>query len=104
MMRSIFKIGIQGSVDQDGLDRLRTELQLTKQGRLSDSWDEAFGKRFIEPSDGMGVRVSLYRDSDDGAWSVNVSATEPYPDQAYARALQAELIEGITSAGYVPHV
>ena len=41
-------IDIDGTVDQAGLDRLRAHLNLTKTGRLTDDWDQTFGRRMIE--------------------------------------------------------
>ena len=43
MTHLVLVIDIEGDVDQAGLERLRTHLNLTKQGRLSDDWDEEFG-------------------------------------------------------------
>lgn len=104
MMRLKLKIDVRGNVDQAGLERLRTHLKLNKEGRLTDDWDEAFGKRQVQCPDGVDVRISLYRDADDHNWTVNVSATEPGPDGVYLEALKTELVEGIVAAGYTGHI
>jgi hypothetical protein len=100
MMHLVLKIDIDGDVDQSGLERLRTELDLKKQGRLTDDWDEIFGKRTIQRSGGESMKVALYRHSEDGSWTVNVSATEPDLRDDDLTELRAELVGGIAAAGY----
>ena len=100
MMHLILKIDVHGDIDQSGLERLRAHLNLKKQGRLTDDWDETFGKRSFETIAGESVKVALYRHSEDGSWTVNVSTTEPDFSDRDLTELQAELVGGITAAGY----
>lgn len=114
MMHLILKIDIHGDVDQTGLERLRTHLRLQKQGRLTDDWDETFGKRFIEYPDGRSTKIALYRHANDGSWTVNVSTTDPVSAKEHrpehhrghddVAELRAELVSGITAAGFQPSV
>jgi hypothetical protein len=100
MMYLVIKIDIHGDVDQTGLERLRTHVGLKKQGRLTDDWDETFGKRIIRYPDGRSTKVALYRHSTDGSWTVNVSTTEPDPSDDEVTELRTELVRGITAAGF----
>ncbi len=100
MMHRALVIDIDGTVDQAGLDRLRAHLNLTKEGRLTDDWDQAFGYRKIERSTGHYLMIDLYRNFDE-TWKVSVSDTdERDPQDAALAALRAELVDGITTAGY----
>lgn len=100
MICTILVIDIDGTVDQAGLDRLRTHLNLTRQGRLTDEWDEAFGYRKVDRSAGQYLRISLYRDFDE-SWEVSVSDTgQRDPNDPEITSLRAELVDGITAAGY----
>lgn len=104
MMHLILKIDIHGDVDQSGLERLRTHLELRKQGRLTDDWDETFGKRTIKYPDGRSTKIALYRHANDGSWTVNVSTTDPGSANDDVAELRAELVSGITAAGFQPSV
>jgi hypothetical protein len=104
MMHLILKIDIHGDVDQTGLERLRTHLRLRKQGRLTDDWDETFGKRTIKYPDGRSTKITLYRHANDGSWTVNVSTTDPVSADDDVAELRAELVSGITAAGFQPSV
>lgn len=100
MMHLILKFDIHGDVDQSGLERLRARLSLKKQGRLTDDWDEAFGKRDIQHPDGGTTKIALYRHADDGSWTVNVSTTETNQIEEEVTALRVELLRGIAAAGF----
>jgi hypothetical protein len=104
VIRLILKIDIHGEIDQAGLDRLRIHLKLKKQGRLTDDWDETFGKSQIQFHDGRIAKVALYRHSEDGSWTVNVSAPEPGLSTDELAGLRTELVAGITAAGYEANV
>jgi hypothetical protein len=92
-------IDIDSDVDQSGLDRLRTHLNLKKYGRLTDDWDQQFGYRSSEQASGQRIKIGLYR-NDDGSWEVHVSSSAPDISSSELALLRAELIEGITAAGY----
>ncbi len=99
-MHLVLKIDIRGDVDQSGLERLRTHLGLKKQGRLSDDWDQEFGYRKIERATGQHANMGLFRGF-DGSWKVQVLDTEKLgPNADEIALLRAELVEGITAAGY----
>lgn len=99
-MYDILEIDIRGDVDQSGLERLRTHLNLKKFGRLTDDWDQQFGYRKIERANGQYTKVVLYREF-DGSWQVQVIDTEELDPNAHGFALlRDELVGGITAAGY----
>jgi hypothetical protein len=99
-MHDILEIDIRGDVDQSGLERLRTHLNLTKFGRLSDDWDQQFGYRRIDRANGQYTKIVLYREF-DGSWQVQVIDTQDLdPDAHEFTLLGAELVEGISAAGY----
>lgn len=64
-MTLILVVGINNTVDRPGLERLRTHLNLKKQGRLTDDWDEEFGYRIIEEVGGQRFNNGLFRHSDE---------------------------------------
>ena len=103
-MHRALVIDLDGTVDQEGLDRLRAHLNLVKDGRLTDDWDQAFGDRKIERSAGHYLMIDLYRNFDE-TWEVSVSDTdERDPNDPELTSLRDELVDGITAAGYQPTV
>jgi hypothetical protein len=98
-MHPILVIDIRGEVDPSGLDRLRTHIHLTKRGRLTDDWDQEFGYRIIDISNGQRINIGLFRES-DGSWLVDASASSPNIDSDALTQLRTELVEGIAAAGY----
>jgi hypothetical protein len=100
MTHLVLVIDIDGDVDQPGLERLRTHLNLKKQGRLTDDWDQEFGYRVIEAANGQRTDVGLWREFDE-SWKVSVLATsQPDPTNDELAPLRTELVEGITAAGF----
>jgi hypothetical protein len=100
MMHLVLVIDIHGEVDQSSLERLRTHLDLKKQGRLSDDWDQEFGYRKIERSTGQYTKIGLFRNF-DGSWKVQVLDTEKLDPKADELALlRGELVEEIEAAGH----
>jgi hypothetical protein len=100
MMHLVLVVDIDGDVDQSGLERLRTHLNLKKQGRLTDDWDEEFGYRIIEDASGQRINIGLFRNF-DGSWKISVLATsQPDPSNDELAPLRAELVEGVTAAGF----
>jgi hypothetical protein len=99
MMHLILVIDIRGNVDQSSLERLRTRLSLKKQGRLSDDWDQEFGYRSIQSASGQRINIGLFREFDE-SWVVDVSASAPNISSEELALLRAELLEGITAAGF----
>lgn len=98
MMNLILVIDLHERVDQANLEALRSHLNLTKQGRLSDDWDQAFGYRIIHQPSGERTIVHLYRQSDE-SWVVSVSTDGSPPSTSELSQLREELIHGITAAG-----
>ena len=99
MMQLVLLIDIDGDVDQPGLERLRTHLNLKKFGRLTDDWDQQFGYRKIERADGQYTKIVLYREF-DGSWLVDVSASDSDVSTEEIALLRAELVRGLAAAGY----
>lgn len=99
MAELILVIDIEGEVDQPGLDRLRTQLNLTKRGRLGDDWDQQFGYRTVETRSGQALNVRLSRQFDN-SWTVNVSASTSAIVEHEVALLRTELTEAISAAGY----
>ena len=100
MLHLVLVVDIHGEVDQSGLERLRTHLDLKKQGRLTDDWDEEFGYRKIDRAGGQYTNMGLFRES-DGSWTVQVLDTEePDPNTEELASVRAELVRGIEAAGY----
>lgn len=97
-MNLILVIDLHERVDQANLEALRSHLNLTKQGRLSDDWDQAFGYRIIHQPSGERTIVHLYRQSDE-SWVVSVSTDGSPPSTSELSQLREELIHGITAAG-----
>jgi hypothetical protein len=86
MMHLVLIIDIDGDVDQSGLERLRSHLNLKKQGRSTDDWDQEFGYRIIEAASGQSASIGLWREFDE-SWNVSVHATgrpDPGSDQLAA--------------------
>lgn len=99
-MTLILVIDIDGDVDQSGLERLRTHLNLKSRGRLTDDWDQKFGTRDAHTANGQAASVTLFRNFDE-TWKVQVSHTrDDMPVADEIAMLQAELVEGITAAGF----
>jgi hypothetical protein len=99
MMHLVLVIDIHGEVDQSSLQRLRSHLDLKKQGRLSDDWDQEFGHRKIERSSSQYTSIGLFRNF-DGSWKVQVLDTEELdPTGDKLALLRAELVNGIGAAG-----
>jgi hypothetical protein len=102
MTQLILVVDIDGDVDVDqaGLERLRTHLDLKKHGRLTDDWDGKFGSRVIQQGSEQFTAINLFRNS-DGTWKVQVSDTrDSIPNTDELAMLRAELVQGITAAGY----
>jgi hypothetical protein len=100
MMHLILVIDIDGDIDQSGLERLRAHLNLEEQGRLSDDWDQEFGYRIIQPEGEQQTDIGLFRNF-DGSWKIQVLASrQPDPSSDELALLRAELVNGITAAGY----
>jgi hypothetical protein len=100
MMHLVVVVDIDGDVDQPGLERLRTHLNLKGRGRLTDDWDQEFGYRTIEAADGQRTDIGLWREFDE-SWNVSVLAnSQPDPGSDELASLRAELVEGITAAGF----
>jgi hypothetical protein len=99
MMHLTLVIDIHGDVDQSGLDRLRAHLNLKKQGRLTDDWDQEFGYRIIQSGGGQRINIGLFRQF-DGSWVVDASTSAPTISSDELALLRAELIEGIRAAGF----
>jgi len=100
MMHLVLVIDIDGDVDQPGLERLRAHLNLKKQGRLTDDWDQEFGYRKIEAVDGQRTNIGLFRNFDE-SWKISVLATsQPDPTNDELAPLRTELVDGITAAGF----
>lgn len=100
MNHLVLVVDIQGRIDQEGLERLRANLSLKKQGRLTDDWDQEFGHRRITRSSGAYSSVGLFRNF-DGSWKVQVTDTEKLdPNSTEIASLRNELVEGITKSGY----
>jgi hypothetical protein len=100
MMHLVLVIDIHGEVDQRGLDQLRTQLDLKKQGRLTDDWDHGFGYRRIERPSGRQTKISLLREF-DGSWNLHVLDTEKVDPSATELAnLRAQLMASVIAAGY----
>ncbi|MHC9292582.1 hypothetical protein ACRCUN_08930 [Mycobacterium sp. LTG2003] len=95
----VLVIDIHGTVDQSGLERLRSHLRLKKQGRLSDDYDQEFGYRVIETSVGQRINVGLFRQF-DGSWVLDASTSAADIGPEELSRLRAELVEGIAAAGY----
>ncbi|MCV7288952.1 hypothetical protein H7J87_26845 [Mycolicibacterium wolinskyi] len=95
----ILVIDIHGTIDQTGLERLRSHLGLAKQGRLSDDYDQGFGYRKIEIGAGQRINVGLYRQF-DGSWILDASTRTADVGPEVLTRLRAELIDGIAAAGY----
>jgi len=99
-MTLVLVIDINGAVDQPGLERLRTHLNLKARGRLTDDWDQKFGFRDVQRSSGQTTSITLFRNFDE-TWKVQVSDTgDDMPSADEIAALQAELVEGVTAAGF----
>jgi hypothetical protein len=99
-MTLILVIDIDGTVDQPGLERLRTHLNLKSHGRLTDDWDQKFGSRDIQPVSGQATSITLFRNV-DATWKVQVSDTrEDIPNTDELAMLRTELVQGITAAGF----
>ena len=62
MTHLVLVVDINGEVDQSGLERLRSHLDLKKQGRLSDDWDQEFGYRKIERSTASYTTMGLFQE------------------------------------------
>lgn len=90
---------IDGDVDQSGLESLRAHLNLKKQGRLTDDWDQEFGYRIIEAASGQRTKIGLFRES-DGSWLVDASTSGSDVSNDEIALLRAELVQGIAAAGY----
>ena len=65
MMHLVLVIDIDGDVDQSGLERVRSHLNLEKQGRSTDDWDQEFGYRIIEAASGQRTDIGLWREFDE---------------------------------------
>lgn len=99
MAELILAIDIEGEVDQPGLDRLRTQLNLTKEGRFSDDWDQEFGYRIVDTASGQPINIGIFREFDN-SWTVNVFSNTFDIAGSDLTLLRTELTEGIASAGY----
>lgn len=86
----ILTVRLTGTVDQQVLDRLCTELQLEPEGRLGDDWDDKFGMRWLRPETDGAEWLELYRESDT-EWDVQLSAEPPLPTAAEVAALRAQI-------------
>ena len=99
-MPLVLVIDIHGEIDQSGLERLRSSLDLAQQGRLTDDWDQEFGHRRIDTANGTRFRIGLLRNF-DGSWKIQVveSIRSETVSDEFAQ-LRKRLLDGIKSAGY----
>ena len=71
MMHSLLEVTFTGDVDDAELDELRARLGMASHGRLSDDWDDEFGRRELRPPDSGWIYLILTRDLDrEGWWKV----------------------------------
>lgn len=71
MMHNMLEVTFTGDVGDAELDELRASLGLSSHGRLSDDWDDDFGRRELSPRDSGWIYLILTRDLErDGWWKV----------------------------------
>lgn len=100
MMHSMLEVTFTGDVGDPELGTLRASLGMGSRGRLSDDWDDEFGRRELSPRDSGWVYLILTRDLErEGWWKVALKfEKEPLP-VAEVSAWEQKIIGAIRAAG-----
>ncbi|MEU1676794.1 hypothetical protein ABZ752_32865 [Streptomyces roseifaciens] len=77
---------------------LRERTGLQRRGRLTDDWDEEFGRRELRPSEAGLVTLSLWRYADDD-WVMSLTyRRDPLPSEE-AEELKRTILNAAAEAG-----
>lgn len=99
-MHSALEVTFTGDVDDAELDELRASLGMAAHGRLSDDWDDEFGRRELSPPDSGWIYLILTRDLDRGGWWKVALKSEQTPlPAAQVDMWEQMIISAITAAG-----
>jgi hypothetical protein len=82
---------LRGEVGQEALDLLRQRLELRKQGRLSDDWDQDFGYRTLRDEPGTPVQLQLSRQHDD-LWQLELNYQGDPPSPETVERVRTEIL------------
>lgn len=100
MMHSMLEVTFTGDVDDPELDKLRTSLGMAKRGRLTDDWDDEFGRRELSPRDSGWIYLNLTRDLNrDGWWKVALKFEQDPMPVAEVDMWEQKITSAITAAG-----
>ena len=99
MMHGQFRIRMKGDL-AGNLSEFRDRVGLQRRGRLSDDWDQEFGRRELRSRDEGWVNLRLWRHEDD-EWLVNLTyEKDPLPadeaEQLHQKVLDAAVAVGMT--------
>jgi hypothetical protein len=86
-----------GPVDQPTLDALRSRLQLSRMGRLTDDWDQIFGRRQLHVDNGR-VNITLLRDDVRAGWDIDIDR-DGHPAQSTIDSIEAEITNAAAMCG-----
>ncbi|MEU9702536.1 hypothetical protein [Streptomyces sp. NPDC047981] len=96
-MNEQLQIRMKGELG-DRLSAFREEVGLARRGRLSDEWDEEFGRRELRSKEEGRVRLTLWRYADDD-WTVSLTyERDPLPDAEVAE-LRRSILDAAARAG-----
>jgi hypothetical protein len=71
MLRTQFFVRMQGDL-AGNLTEFRERVGLERRGRLSDDWDQEFGRLRLRPRERGLVDLTLWRGYEDDDWKVNL--------------------------------
>jgi hypothetical protein len=93
-------VKVSGSVDQPTMDTLRARLQLKPEGRITDDWDQIFGRGEVSTDYGP-VKTMLVRNDDETdipMWNVDLYLEDGLPWAALSAA-EREVSAAIEASG-----
>ncbi|MCB9441566.1 MAG: hypothetical protein H6523_15120 [Mycolicibacterium sp.] len=97
MMHSQFRIRMKGELGRQ-LPNFRERVGLRPCGRLSDDWDEEFGRLELRSREQGWVNLSLWRYSDDD-WLVKLTYEKDPLPAAEAEQLRRRVLDAAEEAG-----
>lgn len=96
-MKDQLRIRMRGEL-AGGLSSFREQVGLTPRGRLSDDWDQEFGRRELRPRVQGRAKLTLWRYADDDWMIVLRYERDPLPSDE-VEGMRQNILNAATAAG-----
>jgi hypothetical protein len=98
MMRDQFRILMKGDL-APSLTEFREWVGLQRRGRLSDDWDQEFGRREVRSREQGWVNLALWRGFEDDEWMVTLKFEKDPLPAAEAEQLRQKVLDAAAAVG-----